>query len=134
MRRPRTSRVRRSPGWLRILMLLLFCLHLGNTGLPGVSIHHSKSEGVKHCNCGCDCSHHPDASDSCLNPRNTQELSCGCRKEHSRVFDLPAPTFSPVLLPEGTPPLPAPTLLAWTFPDAERFRSRPLEPRPAPPS
>lgn len=128
------SRHARPHGWLRGLLILLFCLHLGNTGLPGVSIHHSDAAGVKHCNCGCGCSDHPDAPDSCLNPRHTGELDCGCRKEHTRVFDLPAPTFSPVLLPLTATRLPAPRIQAWS-PGAEPlFVSRPQDPAPAPPS
>lgn len=134
MAHARNPRKTRPQGWLRGLLILLFCLHLGNTGLPGVSIHHSDAAGVKHCNCGCDCSGHPDAPASCLNPRNTGELDCGCRKQHTRVFELPAPGFSPVLLPAPVAPLPAPRIQTWSRVAAPRYVSRPQDPAPSPPS
>jgi len=123
-----------SPRWARLLLLLLFCLHLGNTGLPGVQIHHSKSEGIKHCNCGCDCGLNPDAPASCLNPRNTEGIQCGCRKEHSRVLVTAAPVFSDMLLAHSTLSLPTPDGQRLWMPEAPRIPSRPMKAQPAPPS
>ncbi|MCA9785582.1 MAG: hypothetical protein KC488_03430 [Candidatus Cloacimonetes bacterium] len=118
----------------RCLLLVCFGLQLGNTGLPRVSIHHGTQAGMPHCNCGCACSQHPDAADSCLNPRNLHEISCGCQKAHTREFESPAPSYSAMLLPAAGPALAAPRSTRFEFPSSANHLSRALPAQPSPPS
>ncbi len=92
-----------------LLMIALFAGQSTMTGLPRFSVHHKALDGFMHCDCGCDCTDHPDSADSCLNPLNIHETpDCGCEKEHELVVLPPLPELSSFVSPGIAPDFPAP--------------------------
>jgi hypothetical protein len=114
---------------MQLLLLLMITLFAGQstmTGLPRFSVHHKKLEGFMHCDCGCDCSDHPDTADSCLNPLNIHQApDCGCEKEHELVILPPLPELSSFVSPKISPELLAPSISGQLFLLEDHF---PLEP------
>jgi len=89
---------------VQLVLLGTVAFFATRTGLPRIAMHHVDGQGRLHCCCGCSCSQHPHAADSCLNPRN-RHITCGCAKEHGREIQIPLPRLSPALLP-APPDLP----------------------------